>query len=293
MPKNSRGRTAKRQANVNRNAPSQHFTTNKQLISSMLEIAETTPPQPLAIDIGAGFGALTLPLAQTREQVWAVERDSRLAAKLRRRTETMSNIKVIEQDFLQIRLPRVPFDVVANIPFAITTGTLRKLMDNPVNSFQRAVLITEFGAAKRFTRNPITDPRILSWRIWFDLDLLQPLSPQNFSPAPRVAAAILQIRRRQQPIVVPREHQHFLGLAKQVLHAPHAPLGEAFRHIFTPKQIRLLLRNLGLERDAPICSLTESQWGIVYLTMRQHVPPERWPKALSPIGTKEQGKNGS
>lgn len=278
MPINHKHRATKHRVDTTRNAPGQHFITNKRLVGRMLEIAGTTPTQPLAIDIGAGFGALTLPLAKTREQVWAVENDHQLAAKLRRRAQTRSNITVFEQDILQMHLPRVPFDVVANIPFAISTEILGKLMDIPTTPFQKAVLITKLGTARRFTHNRISTARLLSWRIWFELELLQSISPQSFSPAPQVAAAILQIRRKQQPIVAPGEHKQFRGLANQMLHAPLAPLGEAFRSIFTPKQIGLLLRNLGLNSDAPVSSLTENQWATVYLTMRQHVPPERWPR---------------
>jgi tRNA A58 N-methylase Trm61 len=44
-----------------------------------------TNPQPLVLDIGAGTGALTTPLAREGWRVLAIENDSILAEKLRRR----------------------------------------------------------------------------------------------------------------------------------------------------------------------------------------------------------------
>lgn len=229
------------------------------------------------LDLGAGTGALTRPLARKGWRVLAVENDAALAAKLRAQVEGLTNVRVIEQDLRTLRLPGRPFSVVANIPFAITTPILGMLMDQPQGAFQGAVLILERGAARRFTAKQMTDARILSWHTWFDLQMVRSVSPAAFSPRPRVEAAILTIRRKPNPPVSASEHLCFAGLTAHALRAPHWPIRAALHGLFTAVQIKHLVRDLGMDRDDPVCSLTESQWARVYAAMRRYVPTYRWP----------------
>lgn len=263
------------------NFPGQHVLCSRRTIDRMIELARFRP-QPLVIDIGAGSGALTLPLANAGWRVLAVENDQDLIAKLRRKTETIASIRVIEQSVLQMPLPGRPFAVVANIPFSITTSILGRLMDHPANAFQRGVLLIQLEAARRFMRKSITDPRILAWRIWFQLDLIQVVSPEHFAPPPRVNAALITASRRQKALVPVQEYWAFLGLAQFALRAPEMPLGQALKGVFTTVQVGQLVKALSLRRDMPICRLTETQWAAVYQSMRQHAPPHRWPKANKP-----------
>lgn len=242
----------------------------------MIQLARLQP-QPLVLDIGAGSGSLTIPLAKEGWRVLAVENDPEMAAKLRVRVVEHANVRVIEQDIRELRLPGRPFSVVANIPFSITTPILGMLMDRPTGSFQQAVLIVEHGAARRFTGTPITDLRILSWRIWFEMRLVRAVSPAQFFPRPRVQAAILSICRKPHPPVAVSEHAHFMGLAAHALRAPHWPMYAALHGLFTAVQIKHVVRTLGVDREDPVCSLTESQWALLYATMRRHVPAYRWP----------------
>ncbi|WP_054951508.1 23S ribosomal RNA methyltransferase Erm [Numidum massiliense] len=258
------------------NFPGQHLMHNKRLIADLIGMADITP-EDVVLEIGAGTGALTLPLAKKAAKVLAVENDPHFANKLRRATED-SNIHVIERNFLEIGLPRQPFCVVANIPYSITTPILGKLLDRPTNSLQRAVLVVEKGAAIRFTATPITDPRILTWRMWFHLERGRSISPNNFSPPPRVDSAVLVIRRKETPPIDARHHRQFAALAAYGLTAPHAPLHMALDGVFTPPQVTRLVRQLDVAQEAPIGTLNERQWRIVFQTMQTHVTRFRWPK---------------
>ncbi len=263
------------------NYPGQHLLRSRRIIRRMIELARICP-QPLVLDIGAGLGALTVPLADEGWRVLAVENDSRLAGRLRGRMAAKENVRVVEQDVLRTPLPHSPFSVVANIPFAITTGILGRLMDCPASAFQRGVLLIQHEAARRFMRSPITDIRLLVWRMWFRWELVEVVPPRHFAPPPNVNAALLTVSRRREALLPAQEYWRFLGLAQSALSAPEMPLGQALRDVFTPTQLRLVFRTTDLQRETPVCRMTEQQWAIVYHTMHRHVPPARWPRASRP-----------
>lgn len=148
----------------------QHLLHSKKLVRELIRNFGIGS-RDTVLDIGAGKGALTLPLAEKAGDVWAVELDPDFAQALRKKTENCRNVRVIQGDFLNCRLPARPFCVVSSIPYAITTPIMEKLLAPASSGLQRAVIVMEKGAAKRFTGVPVTDPRILSWRMWFELQM--------------------------------------------------------------------------------------------------------------------------
>ncbi|AZS16994.1 23S ribosomal RNA methyltransferase Erm [Paenibacillus lutimineralis] len=275
MSENNKNRREKWQKESNFSA--QHLLISKRLIHDMIALAKISPTDTV-LDIGAGTGALTYPLAEKAAHVLAIETDSAFVDRLFNKMKDRSNIRVKQSDFLEVSLPRSPFTVVANIPYSITTPIMRKLLDHPGVPLQRAVLLVEKGAAKRFTAVPIIDPRILSWRMQYEIRLVRAVSPHHFAPPPKVDSAILFIQRREDPLVLTQHLPKFASLAAYGLRDPRLPLFAALSGVFTLPQIARLVRVLGVNREHPIGRLNEEQWGTVFDTMLQHVPPHRWPQ---------------
>ncbi|RCX20327.1 23S rRNA (adenine-N6)-dimethyltransferase [Fontibacillus phaseoli] len=275
MSKNKPFTTANNRGSTNFSA--QHLLISKNIVHDLIRHAKIGPGD-MVLDIGAGAGAITLPLAEKAAQVVAIESDPRFASKLINKTEKIANIKIRQADFLQSPLPKSPFSVVANIPYSITTPIFGKLLDGPGIPLQRAAIIVEKGAAKRFTSHPITDPRILKWRMWFDLQFVRTVAPSNFSPPPKVDSAILCINRRKNPTVPLKYHARFMALAVYGLRSPRLPVSAAFAEVFSPPQITKLARTLSIDRNMPVSQLNEQQWGQLFMAMLQHVLPARWPR---------------
>jgi 23S rRNA (adenine-N6)-dimethyltransferase len=145
----------------------------------------------LVLDIGAGLGAITRPLARTGARVIAIERDPRIAGSLARRASTWPRVTVVTGDGLAVPLPHRPFRVVANIPFAITTDLLRRLVDSRMSA---ADLVVEMSAARRLAGEPMR-PELARWHRRFEFTLVGVLPARLFRPAPPVNAAVLRLRR--------------------------------------------------------------------------------------------------
>lgn len=282
MSKNNRHCHHKSKNNPN-NFSAQHRLINKRLVLDLLDLARIQRNETV-LDLGAGTGAITFPLAERAANVIAIETDPEYVSKLRSRAEAehMQNVRVVPADILQIQLPRREFVVVANIPYSITTAILGKLLDHPAVPLQRAVLLVELGAAKRFTGRLVRNPRMLGWRMGYEFQLVRSVAPSNFSPPPKVDSAILVLRRRKDPLVPPKHHARFMALAAHAFRYPELPLPEALSGVFTPPQTTRLLRQLGVDRGFPVSRLDEAGWGQLFSAMLKHVPPERWPRTPQP-----------
>ncbi len=101
----------------------------------------------LVLDIGAGDGALTAPLLELGARVIAIELHPGRAAALRRRFG--DDVRVVQADATDLRLPRRPFRVVANPPWVITEPLLRRLL-HPGSRLIRADLLLKRSAARRW-----------------------------------------------------------------------------------------------------------------------------------------------
>jgi 23S rRNA (adenine-N6)-dimethyltransferase len=166
----------------------------------------------LVVELGAGTGRLTTPLAQRGCEVRAIELDAALAARLRRRFDAYPNIEVIEGDVLRVRLPREEFRVVANVPFGCTAAILRRFLDDPLVRLARADLIVEWGVAlKRTAWWPSRMLNVTRGAV-FEFHVVRRLPRRCFEPAPPVDAGVLSIRRRDVPLVPESEHEAFRTL---------------------------------------------------------------------------------
>jgi 23S rRNA (adenine-N6)-dimethyltransferase len=102
----------------------------------------------LVLDVGAGDGALTAPLLARGARVVAIEMHPGRAATLRRRFGR--DVKVVQADASDLRLPRRPFRVVAKPPWAITEPLLRRLL-HPSSRLVRADVLLKRSSARRWS----------------------------------------------------------------------------------------------------------------------------------------------
>lgn len=147
----------------------------------------------LVLDLGAGSGAVTRLLARSGARVIAVERDTRVARWLRARMRAHPKVSVVEADALAVPLPRRSYRVVANIPFAITTPLLHRLVASPMVA---ADLVVELGAGRRLTGDGTARPALARWYRQFEFTLGPVIPAHEFRPAPPVHAVVLKLRRR-------------------------------------------------------------------------------------------------
>jgi 23S rRNA (adenine-N6)-dimethyltransferase len=160
--------------------------------ASRLVADAALPARSLVVDIGAGTGSITAVLLEHGCRVIAVERHPRRAERLRVRFGDA--IVLVRADASDLRLPRRPYHVVANPPFAITAAIMRRLLQ-PGSRLVSAHLVVQAAAARRWTRADA--PGAQRWARSFAVSLGRPVPRRAFTPRPRTDARVLAIHRVQ------------------------------------------------------------------------------------------------
>ena len=113
-----------------RHGLSQNFLADAEVLEAI--VAEADPAEGSRIlEIGPGLGLLTGALLDAGAEVTAVELDAGLAAYLRERFEGVARFRLIEGDALDQDLSRLvepPYEVVANLPYHITSPILHHVL---------------------------------------------------------------------------------------------------------------------------------------------------------------------
>lgn len=149
-------------------------------------------PGDLVVDVGAGHGALTAPLVNAGARVIAVELHAARAAHLRDAFRGRA-VTVVRADAADLRLPRRPFRVVANPPFALTTALIKRLLANG-SRLVTADLVVPRHVALRWSGDGA--PAHSRWGRHFVARVSGSLPRSAFEPPPPCSTAILRIEVR-------------------------------------------------------------------------------------------------
>jgi 16S rRNA (adenine1518-N6/adenine1519-N6)-dimethyltransferase len=138
-----------------RHALSQNFLADPEVLDAILAEADPRPGRRV-LEIGPGLGLLTGGLLGAGARVTAVEIDRGLAAFLRDRFAGIDALRLVEGDALDQDLPHLvepPYDVVANLPYHITSPILHRLLGEPPRP-ERLVLMVQREVAERIAAPP-------------------------------------------------------------------------------------------------------------------------------------------
>jgi len=192
-------------------------------VGDKIVAAASVSSSDIVIEVGAGKGALTFPLAERALYLLAVEIDPRFCKYLRHALTDAENVEVRNADFLRMNLReeiaelrrRFPeataVKIVSNLPFYITTPIITKIIEDR-SLIDLSVVTVQKEVAERFTADPGTKRYgaiTLFLKYYARLSLLFSVSREAFRPKPEVDCAVISITPRVKPAVAVKDEKLF------------------------------------------------------------------------------------
>jgi 23S rRNA (adenine-N6)-dimethyltransferase len=234
-----------------------HLLRSRAFADALVRDAGVEPGE-LVLDLGAGEGMLTAPLLAAGARVVAVELDRRSLTTLRRRFPA---VDVVDGDATRVALPREPFRVVANVPFAHGTAILRRLLDDPRVPLRQADVIVEWRLAEKRAAVWPSTLTTVAWGAWHRLELVRRVPRTCFAPPPSVDAAVLRATRRARPLVPESDADAYRAFLRRAFR--DAPVAR------TVPQARRLAATLGFDPRARARDLDAGQWAALFSACRR------------------------
>jgi 16S rRNA (adenine1518-N6/adenine1519-N6)-dimethyltransferase len=222
-----------------RRALGQHFLLDANLTARIARAAGDLKGRTV-IEIGPGPGGLTRSLLQADAgQVIAVERDERCIPAIAEIAAAYpGRLDLIAGDALEVdaaALGPAPRKIVANLPYNIATALLLRWLPD-IAEFESLTLMFQKEVADRLTARPRGKDygRLTVLVRWLaEIERQFDISPQAFTPPPKVTSTVLRIVPRPGPL-----HPARMATLERVT---AAAFGQR------RKMLRQSLRSLGLD----------------------------------------------
>lgn len=189
----------------------QNFLKDMSVANSIVNAATALNPK-IAVEIGPGKGAITFLLARRVERLTAIEIDEALAGEIKKGTEILGNVEVLEEDALRSDFRGIVGGsgegavLVANLPYYLSTSMMRKAFQEA--AFKRMVFMLQLEVAQKVCARageggygPLAVARWAS----HDADIIFEVAPSAFDPAPSVKSAVVMIKRTEPKCSLPAD----------------------------------------------------------------------------------------
>ena len=185
----------------------QNFVTDAGTVRRIVALADLQPDD-VVLEVGPGFGSLTLPLLAACARVVAVEIDPALAAELprtvaERAPDLAGRLEVVTADAARVRnLPGdQPTALVANLPYNVAVPVVLHLLAS-MPALRRGLVMVQAEVADRMSAPPGSKtygvPSVkLAW--FAEVRRSGPVPRTVFWPVPRVDSGLVAFTRREPP----------------------------------------------------------------------------------------------
>jgi 16S rRNA (adenine1518-N6/adenine1519-N6)-dimethyltransferase len=180
--------------------------------------------EDIVLEIGAGLGALTVPLALASEKVYAVEKDINLLPLLRTEllAKNIDNVSIMNENILETDIESIAaahgrkIVVLGNLPYNISSQVLVKLIIHR-NFLSRAVLMFQKELSERICAKPGGKDygRIsVMLRYCADIGKIADVKASLFFPKPKIDSQIIEIRFKERPDFPAGNEKFFFSVIK-------------------------------------------------------------------------------
>jgi 16S rRNA (adenine1518-N6/adenine1519-N6)-dimethyltransferase len=185
------------------------------------------------LEIGPGLGVLTEELLNRGAEVVAVEKDRRLAARLKPSLGNPASLEVVSADALSYE-PADGFDcMVSNLPYQAGTRILLELVQR--RSLPAMTVLVQSEVADRLAAPQGSKTRSLAG-VWaqldYDVKIVRKVSASCFWPRPEIGSSVVKLVRHHRNDNVGEDvRRKFKWLTKRAFEHRRKQLGSTFKGI--------------------------------------------------------------
>jgi 16S rRNA (adenine1518-N6/adenine1519-N6)-dimethyltransferase len=184
----------------------QNYLISDRPIQAMIAAAQLKPTDTV-VEIGPGFGVLTLALAPRVQKVISYEIEKKLLPYWEERMKEFSSIEIVWGNALRHLVPPNNYKVLANLPYQITAIAIRTVLElTPAP--EMVVIMVQKEVADRICA-PLGEPKTkgktdfevglltVAVQYYGKAEIITNVSRGSFWPSPKVDSAVVRISNIQ------------------------------------------------------------------------------------------------
>lgn len=241
----------------NKSSLSQNFIKDRDIVKQLIDASDLNVKDTV-VEIGPGRGIITTLLCGKVVKVLAIEKDQALANNLIKRTQNITNLEIINQDFLNYELPTDNFKIFANPPFAITAEILNKIWLSP-NLPDSMFLIMQLETAEKFIGNKFESQSSILFKPFFDIEILGDIDRTSFTQKPQVKIVFVKFIKRESPFIKIADKLDFYNFVIYGFNQWQPTILESYKKVLTYTQLQTIKKTLKIG-DVPPSELSLDKW---------------------------------
>jgi 16S rRNA (adenine1518-N6/adenine1519-N6)-dimethyltransferase len=188
----------------------QHFLRNQEVVDHMIEAVGLNADSSV-MEIGCGDGFLTQAILKEKiARLWVFEIDPEWARHVTDKFTDDVRLSVFEENVLDLDMqrlePHAPWTLLANLPYQITFPILHLIQKN-IHLFKEGVVMVQEEVAQKIMKTGGRNYGYTSlfFQHYFELKMLDKISPDSFYPPPKVYSRLLYFKPRDKRETIPNE----------------------------------------------------------------------------------------
>src|SRR5207248_1383412 len=179
------------------------------------------------------------------------------------------NVELVQADILRFDVTRAfPAGaelVAGNIPYNLTGGLIRKLLDHPPRP-RRLSLVVQKEVAERWTATTSASLGTVAVQLFAEPRVVMTIPASSFTPEPKVDSALVILEVRAKPAVDVADTDGFLRFVEEVFQFRRKQIGGTLARIggTTGVESSRRLAELGIDGARRPQTLTLPEWEALY-----------------------------
>lgn len=240
----------------------QNYLITESPIKKILEAGELSR-EDTVVEVGPGFGVLTLALAPMVKKILCFEIEKTLEGYWADQQQEFKNIEMIWGNVLtmlpKMKLPST-YKVLANIPYQITSPILRLFLEEIEHKPERMVLMVQKEVAERVCAKP-GDMSMLAISVQYygTPKIVTKVTKGNFWPSPKVDSAVLMIKPHKS-IKNNYTDKEFFDLVRVGFSHPRKQLWSNLSGVYKDIDFKTILKDITKNEKIRAEELSVQQW---------------------------------